>query len=191
MPLNRNHVQSWTARSGANYREGADLNRSHQGIYVTSPGWPRTTTRLQHEPNSVNHHVDILSAKPHYCQNVRIYVFDKDNTPQRFPLLDLFAIILANRADSAEPWHVTRSQGQGLSVNELDALLDNAEYVSLDVSDMTAILPGIDEWFYNFVARTPDSAVVFGLIDSTYMFVEGPRELLDAVQLSFANTADA
>lgn len=115
----------------------------------------------------------------------RLAVYDTVDTPQRFDLVKLMDVIVGHIGSRAEVWRVRRAEGYGLAINQLSDELDALSEVHMDAQVMEAFLPGLDEWLFWFDAVTGDGRVSFGVFDSSYMFVDGPPDVITAVRLSF------
>jgi len=121
---------------------------------------------------------------------MRLAVFDTIETPQRFNLIKLFGLILNHLGSEGLNWAVHRAEGYGLTITSLDEQLDAAPHISLALEELVVLLLGLNEWLYWFEAVNEDGTVRFGLADSSYMFVEGPAELLDDVRRCFDETSE-
>ncbi len=120
----------------------------------------------------------------------KLGVFDNVDTPQRFNLVKLIGVIVGHLGASAAVWNVRRADGYGLTINRLSEQLDVEPIVRMAVEDVVALLPGVNEWFYWFEAATQDGTVSFGLIDSSFMFVEGPPGVIETVRSNFGETRE-
>jgi hypothetical protein len=124
--------------------------------------------------------------------NLRYWIFDQDESPQRFPLQRLFSLVVqVTPYQAAEKWNITRTQGYGLAVNEIADKSDAADSVSIGRSALHSILTGVDEWFYDIAVESSDGFIRFGLHDSSAMFVEGPTELIETVVGNFSKFSKA
>lgn len=120
----------------------------------------------------------------------RLVVGDEIDTPQRFNLIKLLGVILGQLGTGAAVWHVHRAEGYGLGINRLNAQLDVESSVRLEVHELAALLPGFAEWFYWLDAVSDDGTVRFGVVDSSYMFVDGPPAVIEAVVTCFRETRE-
>ena len=119
----------------------------------------------------------------------RYWICDEEDTPQCLPLRTLVARIGAIACASGAPVFVRRSQGYGLAVNRLDDALDDADEVTVSYEELEGLSVGTEEWFYDLEARcaTAMGSVVFGVHDSTALFVEGPSPLVERIVVVFGD----
>lgn len=120
----------------------------------------------------------------------RLAVADNVDTPQRFNLIKLLGTIIDYIGQGMGIWHVRRAEGYGFAVHRLNEQLDAQESVQMDVQELASMLPGLDEWFYWLDAVSDDETVSFGIIDSSYMFVDGPPALIEAARRCFKETRE-
>jgi len=120
----------------------------------------------------------------------RLGVFDNVDTPQRFNMIKLLGVIVGCLGAGAAMWNVRRADGYGLTLNRLSEQLDSESTVRMTIEEVVALLPGLNEWLYWFDAVTQDGTVSFGLTDSSFMFVEGPPGVIEAVKSSFDETRE-
>ena len=60
----------------------------------------------------------------------RVYILDEDDTPQRFPLVLLFArVLLAIGPRSSESWLITMARGYGQRITRIESELDDVDEV--------------------------------------------------------------
>ena len=116
---------------------------------------------------------------------MKLWIFDTDSTPQRFPLLRLMDQIEQVVGHPTKNYFVRKSRGYGLRVNEWDSLLDEQDSISVQPSELRRIGSGVDEWFYDMEALSVESDIVFGIHDSTAMFVDGPESVVRQIVKPF------
>jgi hypothetical protein len=114
---------------------------------------------------------------------MKYLIEDNDDTPQRFPLKKLFFCVLETLPTRNVQFHVLRSQGYGLTVNQWDSLLDEQESIVVEKAVLEQMLEGVDEWFYDLNVEVvgEDLTIRFGLHDSTFMYIEGPADIADSI----------
>lgn len=118
---------------------------------------------------------------------MRLWIMDKDQTPQRFPLQRLVRKVVEMTGTKAEVCSVLRARGYGLRVNELERELDIADMVAVPLSELDELSAGTEQWFYDLEVQIHGTDVRFGLHDSTAMFVEGDQLLCESVAATFAD----
>jgi hypothetical protein len=117
---------------------------------------------------------------------VRYWIFDKNQSPQRFPLRELVRRVHEVAAPNAKNCEVTRARGYGLRINQWAEALDHADEIVVPFDLAEDLSQGIDEWFYDFEARIPNTDIRFGLHDSTAMFVDAPLRIAEQVAQAFS-----
>jgi hypothetical protein len=116
---------------------------------------------------------------------------DKDQTPQRFPLQRLLHQVIDASGAEITQCRVVRASGYGLHVHGLQEQLDSVDAIDVLVSDLDELTAGVEEWFYDLEVELPGLGIRFGLHDSTALFVEGDRTLVEAVGAAFSNVRAA
>jgi hypothetical protein len=117
----------------------------------------------------------------------KYWIFDREDTPQGFPLRKLIGKIREVACTSECNFSLRRSQGYGLSVNHWDELLEEADEIPVSSDELERLSVGTEEWFYNLDARcvTPTAVICFGLHDSTVLFVEASSGLAEKIIADF------
>ncbi len=117
----------------------------------------------------------------------KYWIFDREDTPQGFPLRALVARIRELACDDACRFLIRRSQGYGEQVCRWDEMLDQADEISVSADELQNLSSGTAEWFYNLDARcaSPSMAIRFGVHDSSALFLEAPSELAEQITASF------
>lgn len=117
----------------------------------------------------------------------KYWIFDREDTPQGFPLRALIARIRELACDGACQFLIRRSQGYGEQVCRWDEMLDQADEISVSADELDTLSRGTEEWFYNLDARcvTPTMTIGFGVHDSSALFVDAPSELADQIAVRF------
>ena len=121
-------------------------------------------------------------------ENMRHWIFDTDSTPQRFPLVRLIDRIEEVSGQHPDLYLLRKARGYGLQINEWDTLLEKQEHIAVPASELRSIGSGEDEWFYDMEAFSHETGILFGIHDSTAMFVEGPSDLVSKVAKTFGQT---
>jgi hypothetical protein len=121
---------------------------------------------------------------------MRCWIFDGDDTPQGFPLLRLISRVLEVCGPS-ETVHVTKSWGYGLFVGEWYSALDTEDEIVVPIELIQRISRGTEEWFYDFEGHLPHADVLFGLHDSSVLFVQGAEDVVKSVSSAFVDTREA
>jgi hypothetical protein len=94
----------------------------------------------------------------------------------------LFRALLAVRPDLTDvPWTVEASWGTGPNVADLEDSI-GTDHAHVVLGELLPKLEMADE-FYD--ARFVQGDLAVGIFDSTWLFLRGPRELLDAVAARF------
>jgi hypothetical protein len=112
---------------------------------------------------------------------MRLWIMDKDQTPQRFPLQRLLHEVIRASGAEVTQCRVVRASGYGLRINRLQEQLDSVDAMDIPVSDLDELTAGVEEWFYDLEAELPGIGIRFGLHDSTALFVEGEPTLVETV----------
>lgn len=120
----------------------------------------------------------------------RLAVADNIDTPQGFNLIKLLGVIIDHIGQGTRIWQVRRAEGYGLAINRLNEQLEAQASIRMDVQELASMLSGLDEWFYWLDAVSTDETVSFGIIDSSYMFVDGPPALIEAARRCFEETRE-
>lgn len=117
----------------------------------------------------------------------KYWIFDREDTPQGFPLRALVARIRELAGDGACRFLIRRSQGYGEQVCRWDEMLDQADEISVSDEELESLIRGTEEWFYNLDARcvTSTMAIGFGVHDSSALFLDAPSELAEQITASF------
>jgi hypothetical protein len=118
---------------------------------------------------------------------MRYWIFDKDETPQRFPLQRLFRRVRGVVGSSAGNCEVMKARGYGLQIHEWEEALDGEEKIVVAFDLLDSLSQGTEEWFYDFEAQLPDTEVRFGLHDSTALFVEAAPSIAEQIASVFVN----
>jgi len=123
---------------------------------------------------------------------MRRWIMDEDDTPQRFPLQRLLRRVFEVTGARDHGCDVTRVRGgYGERVHALEESLDSIDAVRVSFSEIEALTEGREEWFYDFEAKLPGTAIRFGLHDSTALFVEGEQPFVEAVVAAFDDSRPA
>ncbi len=122
----------------------------------------------------------------------RYWIFDHEETPQRFPLRQLIAQICKVVGPKGGQLLLRRSQGYGTQVCQWDELLDQADEIPVSFDQLARLTTETDELFYNLDVRwvTDTVALHFGLHDSTALFVDAPPDLAKQVTASFQQVVE-
>jgi hypothetical protein len=108
--------------------------------------------------------------------SIRGWIFDKEATPQGFPLRRLLERAIEVLKPSGDSWRVIKMRGYGLKINELEEALGNDETMPVDVELLLSLSIGKDEWFYDFETHIGETGVRVGLHDSWAIFALGPSQ---------------
>jgi hypothetical protein len=122
---------------------------------------------------------------------VRYWIFDKDDTPQRFPLQRLIRRVRSVAGSSSPTCEVTKARGYGLQIREWELTLDSEDNIVVAFDLLDSLSQGTDEWFYDFEAQLSDVDVRFGLHDSTALFVEAMPSIAEQIVSVFTNVRPA
>jgi hypothetical protein len=119
------------------------------------------------------------------------WVHDGDQTPQHFPLQRLVRRVREEMGPSSE-FFLIRAWGFGERINEwvngLDALAPNAR-APISFDELDRLSEGVEEWFYDVSveAVAGDKRFEFGLHDSSCLYLDGDRPLIDKVAAAFSD----
>jgi uncharacterized membrane protein YbaN (DUF454 family) len=118
---------------------------------------------------------------------MKYWIRDEDNTPQGFPVNALFRCILERLSPPYRVW-LLRSEGYGVTVNDWNKELDSVDRLPIQPNQLLVVSNGTEEWFYNLDVLVESSvgSLVFGLHDSTAMYVQGPEQLVESICSRFA-----
>lgn len=122
-----------------------------------------------------------------------IRILDQDHSPQRFPLAKLLHAVQRVVGSDLESWRVFRAWGQGWKTARLtDALeaIDVADDLEITTATLTDLDDDPDEWFFDVIIRTNDGSLSFGIFDSGWMFVEGPRDEVIEIGTEFEHVVE-
>lgn len=122
---------------------------------------------------------------------MRYWIFDKDESPQRFPLQRLVRRVQEVVGPGTGALAVKKARGYGLQVREWEEALDSDEKIVVPFELVDRLSAGIEEWFYDFEAQNSDASVLFGLHDSTALFVEAAPDIAERVASAFVNVRPA
>jgi hypothetical protein len=108
---------------------------------------------------------------------MRYWIFDRDDSPQGFPLQQLmdYARTILALADNCE-CDVVKVWGYGESVVALQERLGSEPAIRVLWSEIYQLALGTEEWFYDIRIKVVGFDLVFGIHDSTALFVEGSTE---------------
>lgn len=108
----------------------------------------------------------------------KYWSFDRDDTPQGFPLGKLIGKIREVACSSGCPTLVRRSQGYGATACRWDELLDDADEIAVSLGELERIAPGNEQWFDNLDAccLTSTQTIAFGVHDSTARAAAASRD---------------
>jgi hypothetical protein len=123
----------------------------------------------------------------------KYWILDREDTPQGFPLAQLFAKIRELACSSGCQLLVRRSEGYGSMVCHWDQLLERADEIVVSPDDLERLSSGTEEWFYNLDVRcvSPTAIVAFGIHDSSAMFVETSPALAEKIVSGFSDVRAA
>ena len=119
---------------------------------------------------------------------MRIHIHDEDNSPQRYNLLGLIGSVNSALAEPAPQWMVRRASGYGETINRLDTELDEVNGIEISIAELASIATGVEEWFHELVVEPVGTPLSLGLVDSSYMFVDGPPEVVKRSVRGFSDT---
>jgi hypothetical protein len=122
---------------------------------------------------------------------MRYWIMDHDETPQRFPLQRLFRRIRDVAGVEGATCKLHKVRGYGLQIHEWEERLDSEDAIVVPVDVLDKLAEGTEEWFYDLEAELLDPEIVFGLHDSTALFVEAPPTIAEKVACAFANVRPA
>lgn len=123
---------------------------------------------------------------------MRYWIREGDDTPQRFPLQRLLRKVFEVAGPgNSKTCRVFRAQGYGIQIKEWCERLDRCEYLVLPIEVLDRVSQGTEEWFYDLEAGLGDPEVLFGLHDSTALFVEAEPAVAAAVASVFAGVGIA
>jgi len=122
---------------------------------------------------------------------MRIWIMDKEQTPQRFPLQRLFHKVVKTTGTCSDVCNILRARGYGSRINQLEEELDSAELVCVSTSELDTLSAGTEEWFYDLEAEVPGTNIRFGLHDSTELFLVGDEPVAEAVAEVFSDLRHA
>lgn len=107
----------------------------------------------------------------------RVYIRDKVDIPQRFPLQRLLReTCLTFGVPPTSECLLLHFWGYGVRISELTESFDPAHPLPIAVAELLALVEGVDEYFYNLETQLLDGDLLFGLEDSAAMYLEGPAE---------------
>lgn len=123
------------------------------------------------------------------AESVRYWIFDRDETPQQLPLNKLVLKLRFLTSDREFRCRVTKARGYGEQVNAWDALLDIQDDITVDFQTLDRMTKGQEEWFYDFAAefKSGEERIMFGLHDSTALFLQAPEIIADRVISEFSD----
>jgi hypothetical protein len=118
----------------------------------------------------------------------RYWIFDRDDTPQGFPLQKLFRRIQGAFGMNGCKIVLRRSEGHGTQMRAWEDLLEKQDEILVSPREFDSISAGTAEWFYNLEAECTSggASVTFGLHDSSALFVETTPELAREITSIFA-----
>jgi hypothetical protein len=117
----------------------------------------------------------------------RYWIFDREDTPQGFPLRALVARIRELAREGGSEFLIRRAQGYGAQICRWDEMLDQTDEISIPAVELERLSSGTEEWFYNLDARcvTPGLTIGFGVHDSSALFLDAPAELAEQLTANF------
>ena len=115
----------------------------------------------------------------------RLWIFDEDDSPQRYPLRRLLMLLQAAVNESV--CQVERAAGYGAGIQILAEKADQTRATAITISELAELASGRDEWFYDITIVFPISGARLGIHDSAAMFVEAGEPILDLVRRAFVN----
>ncbi len=117
----------------------------------------------------------------------RYWIFDREDTPQGFPLRALVARIRELAHDEGCRFLIRRAQGYGAQVCRWDEMLDQADEISVSADDLERLSSGTEEWFYNLDAKCVNAGMTigFGVHDSSALFLDAPSDLAEQLTANF------
>lgn len=119
----------------------------------------------------------------------RYWIFDREDTPQGYPLQKLVRCIRETLGTRGCQFAIRRSEGYGATVNEWGEQLELQSQVLVEPEHLEHLSAGTEEWFYNLEAVCiGESQVIvlrFGLHDSSALFVDASLELSGKIAGSF------
>jgi hypothetical protein len=122
---------------------------------------------------------------------MRYWIFDQDDTPQRFPLQRLLRCVREASGARASACRIYKVRGYGEEIHTWEVALDVAESMEVDLADLDSLSAGGVEWFYDLEAQIEGSGILFGLHDSTALFVEGDSDVIGQIASTFAQVRPA
>jgi hypothetical protein len=117
----------------------------------------------------------------------RYWIFDRNDTPQGLPLTKLVKTLRQIVNSEDDRLAIRRSHGYGSTVCLWDDLLDETDQIQVSFEDFGKLVAGGEEWFYDLEARCemPTGEIVFGIHDSTALFVDAPAGIAEKVAEEF------
>ncbi len=118
---------------------------------------------------------------------MRYWIFDKDSTPQRFPLQRLIRRVREIVGNASGMFEITEVRGYGVQINEWKEKLDTGIRLVVPLEELDRLSLGTEEWFYDLDVLLIPADVRFGLHDSTALFVEAAPCIAEQVACVFTN----
>lgn len=135
----------------------------------------------------------VTSRPPSKTERCHVYIYDEEDTPQRYPLRRLLDSVIEHVGPDQQRWQVAGVWGQGFKTARLGDLTSPSpeDETPVDTAALVDLDDDPDEWFYDIVIRTPDRSLTFGIFDSSYMFVDGPRDQVLAIVRDFDDVKES
>ena len=95
--------------------------------------------------------------------NGRMWIRDRDETPQGFPLKELLRGVRSLFAREQFKLEIYRAEGYGLQINTWRTALEREDHIVVDFLSLDALAEGTAEWFYSLDACFISTSVTVGL----------------------------
>jgi hypothetical protein len=124
---------------------------------------------------------------------VRYWIYDEDDTPQGFPLRKLVQKVKAYVGATEAHLQVLKAMGFGERVTTWDRLTDETDGVPVNFPLLEEMTVGVEEWFYDIEIEcvVGNQRILFGLHDTTALFVVAPRGIADVIVSGFNDVRES
>ncbi len=119
--------------------------------------------------------------------NGRMWIRDRDETPQGFPLKELLRGVRSLFAREQFKVEIYRAEGYGLQINTWRTALEREDHIVVDFFALDALTKGTAEWLYSLDARfiSTSMTVGLGLHDSSALYEEATNNAPNQLKALF------
>ena len=132
----------------------------------------------------MNKHTSVAGSRNKTCVG---FVRDHTDDGQRFPLTTFLELLLSSGTiELSDQITIANCWGYGKKVCDWEDKIDLHGHVEIPFAELLELTRNSDQWFYDLKCRDANE-LVFGVFDSSALFLKGTCEFVERIVGSFRN----